>query len=313
MLVVQLPSWDLYRDWERTRGQGLPAWPDGPLLPVQTASLFDADTVGAAQRRADPVNFDVEYCALWATSVSAYLRPADVDTIFASWRGQPLTMRGSGTMAHEYVAHGDPSRVNANFALVVAHPETEPETGQRHVIVDLIHVWRPSDYPNHTIDYRQVTQEIKDLLIAFPLDSFTFTQFNSAGLLDELQHFVRTDPRVQRRPAVSFRHATAPSNLATAESFKTAVLRGLVHAPQHELAESEVRNLEERNGRVGHPSRGPVQTSDIADCLMAVTSQLLGDGAGRNTIQDLANIGLTGSHRPDADADRVTDTPDEHT
>ncbi len=296
VLVVQLPSWDLYRDWERTGGQGLPAWPDGPLLPVQTGSLFDEGTVGAAQRRADPVNFDVEYSALWATSASAYLRPADVDAVFAPWQGQRLTMRGSGATGHDYVAHGDPSRVNDNFALVIAHPETEPETGQRHVVVDLIHVWRPSDYPNHTIDYRQVTQDIKDLLIAFPLHSFTLDQFNSAGLLDELHHFVRTDHRLQRRPTVSVRHATAPSNLATAESFKTAVLRRLVHAPQHELAESELRNLEERNGRVDHPSRGPVQTSDIADCLMAVTSQLLGDGAGYNTMQDLANSGLRGSH-----------------
>lgn len=300
VLVVQLPSWDLYRDWDRTRGQGLPAWPDGPLLPVQTASLFDEETVGAAQRRADPVNFDVEYCALWATSVAAYLRPADVDAIFAPWQGQHLTMRGSGMMRHDYVAHGDPSRVNANFAFVIAHPEVEPATGQRHVVVDLIRVWRPSDYPNHTINYRQVTRDITDLLIAFPLQSFTLDQFNSAGLLDELAHFARTDPRLLRRPHVSVRHATAPSNLATAESFKTAVLRGLVHAPQHELAESELRNLEERNGRVDHPSRGPVQTSDIADCLMAVTRELLGDGAGHNTIQDLTDFGLTGSHPPES-------------
>ncbi len=101
------------------------------------------------------------------------------------------------------------------------------------MVVDLIRVWRPSDYPNHTINYRQVTRDITDLLIAFPLQSFTLDQFNSAGLLDELAHFARTDPRLQRRPHVSVRHATAPSNLATAESFKTAVLRGLVHAPQH--------------------------------------------------------------------------------
>lgn len=261
VLVVQLPSWDLYRDWERTRGQGLPAWPDGPLLPVQTTSLFDEQTVGAAQRRADPVNFDVEYCALWATSVSAYLRASDVDIIFEPWQGQHLTMRGFGTMGHEYVAHGDPSRVNANFGFVIAHPEGDPKTGQRHVVVDLIHVWRPSDYPNHTIDYRQVTQDMKDLLIAFPLHSFTLDQFNSAGLLDELHRFVRTDPRLQRRPHVSVRFATARSNLATAESFKTAVLRGTRARPAAPARRKRAAKPggAERTSRPPHSRAGPDQ------------------------------------------------------
>lgn len=294
VLVVQLASWDLYRDWELTQGDGVLAWPEGPRLPIQSQPIFDQDTAGAAQRRADPINFDVEYGARWATSVSAYLRPGDVEEIFSRWRGQELFQRASGSPSHIYVAHGDPSRVNANFAFVIAHPETD-DNGQSHVIVDLIHAWRPSDFPDHTIDYRQVTAEIKQLMIAFPLHSVSFDQFNSAGLLDELRHFARTEPRMQRRPTVSERTATAQRNLSDAEIFKSAVIGGRVHAPHHDLADRELRNLEERNGRVDHPTRGPVQTSDIADALMAVTAQLLGDGAGHRTMQGLAALPLQAS------------------
>lgn len=294
VLVVQLPSWDLYRDWELTAGEGLAAWPDGPVLPVQKGPMFDRDDAGAAQRRADPANFDVEYRAQWATSMAAYLRPGDVDLVFSPWRGQALEMRGAGSLWHPYVAHGDPSRVNANFAFVIAHPEID-ELGHRHVIVDLIHTWRPADFDNHTINYRAVTADIKKFMIDFPLSSVSFDQFNSAGLLDELQHFARTEPRLQRRPTLRERPATTQRNLRDAEVFKSAVIGGRVHAPFHDLADRELRNLEERNGRVDHPSRGPVQTSDVADALMAVTAELLGDGAGHLVMQALSSLSPRGT------------------
>jgi len=89
---------------------------------------------------------------------------------------------------------------------------------------------------------------------------------------------------------VSERTATGASNLRMYETLKTALSRRLVHAPHHELLEAELRNLETRNGRVDHPTRGPVQTSDVADALMNVVDVLIGDN---NSDQFASSLGAT--------------------
>lgn len=279
ILVVQLPSGGLYRDWEATGAGELAAWPGGPPLPVQDRPVFDEVEAGAALRRADPANYAVEYLAQWRTSVAAYLRAEDVDALFAPWRGRRLEMASRGISAHRYVAHGDPSVSGANFGFVLAHPETD-EAGQRHVVVDLLRVWRPTDFADDRIDYEVVVGDLAEIIGRFPIAAMSFDQFNAAGLLGQLRTFVRTEPNLVARPMLTERTATAASNHREAETFKTALGRGLVHAPYHDLAEAELRNLELRNGRVDHPARGPVQTADLADCLMAVTTVLLGDHLG---------------------------------
>ncbi len=63
---------------------------------------------------------------------------------------------------------------------------------------------------------------------------------------------------------------------------------GLVHAPVHDLARLELLHLQERGGRVDHPTYGPVQTSDVSDALFEVTDQLIGDDLDRwNRLGDL--------------------------
>ena len=87
----------------------------------------------------------------------------------------------------------------------------------------------------------------------------------------------------------------ARSNDRISEAFKTALARGLVHAPHHQLLEDELRHLETRHGKVGHPTRGPVQTDDVAVALMNAVDHLLSDQNGHDIFQALGEGGVTGS------------------
>jgi hypothetical protein len=294
MLVVQLPSPALYEDWDLTQDSSFLAWPGGTPFKTLKGPIFD-ETHEAAFRSADPDGFDVEFGAQWAATQAAYLRREDIDKLFGDYLGAPVTMKYRGVSAFSYIAHADPSVSGANFALVVAHPEID-DNRDRHVVVDLIKVWEPRNFPDHRIDYEEITAYLKDLLQRFRLTRLTMDQFNSAGLRDGLQKFAVTDARVLGRPIISVKTATAHYNHQAAETFKTALARGLVHAPHHDLAELELRFLELRNGRVDHPTRGPVQTSDIADCLMAVVDSLLGDGSGTRLHEALGETSLHGMH-----------------
>jgi hypothetical protein len=206
-------------------------------------------------------------------------------------------MQTVGVSSHSYIAHVDPSSTGDNFALVVAHAELD-ETRQRHVVVDLIRAWRPADFADHRIDYEQIFGQVEELMCRFRLTHISFDQFNAAWLFSRLQTFARTDPRVLGSPSVFECTATHDYNHRAAETFKAALGRQLVHAPYDSLAEAELRNLELRNGRVDHPTRGPVQTNDVADCLMAVTYTLMGERHAGAIGEALSAAGVRGSAKP---------------
>jgi hypothetical protein len=292
-LVVQLPSYDLYRDWGRAAEATLLAWPGGQPLTPRPGPLLD-ESSEARLRQVDPDRYDVEFGAQWATSLAAYLTAEHVDALFAPWQGQALSMQAHGTLEHRYFAHADPSVSGANFAIVIGHPTTDG-SGTRHLVVDYVHTWRPSDFRGGRIDYQHITRQLQDLLTRFPLHSLTFDQFNSAGLIDKLREFARTDPRVLGHPSMSERTATSLRNQRMAETTKTALSLGLVHAPYHDLLDAELRHLEIRNNKVSHPTRGPVQTDDAADCLMNLAQLLLGDHNAYATTEALGTSRVTGS------------------
>ena len=68
--------------------------------------------------------------------------------------------------------------------------------------------------------------------------------------------------------------------------------------PHHDLLEAELRNLECRNGRVNHPTRGPIQTSDVGDALMNVCDYLLSDLNGYQIHKALDATTISGSAPP---------------
>jgi len=95
-----------------------------------------------------------------------------------------------------------------------------------------------------------------------------------------------------RTPIVSLQTATGPRNARLAEIFQSALGLRLVHSVRHELARLELLHLEVRpNGKVDHPTYGPVQTSDVADCFFEVTEQLIGSAVQPN----LGEVLVTGT------------------
>lgn len=294
MLMIQLTSWDIYKDWEIAHE--IQVFPDGyegdlgeykgqpPLhfLPLRGAIQAYDDQM-ARLEQSNPETFAVERRSRFAVALDAYLKEAKVKEIFQPWPdrnphfgGPLLGMQERGRLDIDYKAHGDPSKSNANFGLACAHAEPGPD-GRLHVVFDKIHHFQPQDFEDHIVDYDEVEEWIWDGILApFMPNEMTFDQFNSAQVIQRLAKRSR-QAGLPKTTQVYEKTATKQHNWQRAEIFKTAVYMGWVHAPYYEQAELELRFLQEKNGVVDHPDSGPVQTKDVADAMMECVMTLIGD------------------------------------
>ncbi len=293
-LVVQLPSWEPYTDWERSRDipmrpnrtRNFPRW----NKPVQFEPKEDGspdERVQFRRKQRNPDKFGVERGAQFATVQDAYLNEVMVDRMFLTptWR-DPLVEQHQGILAIKYRAHADPSRTNANFGFAIAHLEDAPEDEHGivwpHVVIDVLKVWRPEDFRDHTIDYVRVGEELDDYLTRFPSTvKMTYDQFNSAGFI---AHQKRAFPNIR----VLEKTFTAKENQDRFEKFKSALNLGWVHCYKDDFAddgqsllELELKFLQEKNGKVDRQQIGPVQTKDLADAVMVVVTELLHESLDR--------------------------------
>jgi len=153
MLMLQLPSWAIYVDWERA--VDIPLFPEGftgdldeylhtppPGFKRLKGAIQTYDREMELLERANPESFAVERRSHFATVVDAYLRKDRVDAMFTPWYGRPamygtpqLEMQTSGPLAIIYRGHADPSKSNCNFAVAVGHSERVPKT--HHTAVEL--------------------------------------------------------------------------------------------------------------------------------------------------------------------------------
>jgi hypothetical protein len=335
VLMFQLESWDLYEDWWKAhtlpmlprdrRDEGefrsdyaephdcnpkrgdIPAHP----FPEFQGAIQEYDEDMKKLERMNPDTFRVERRAKFATVMDAYLNEARVDSIFAPWNGREIVPQARGALNRLYRAHGDPSKSGANFGWAIAHIEHVPGQDLPHVVFDKLHAWLPQNFPDHNIDYEQVTEDIKVDVTNFMPGEVTFDQFNSIGTIQSLNRWIARHNFPKRIVAYE-RTATAPLNWKTYETFKTAVNLGLVHAPEFELAMLELKYLQDLGGKVDHPTLGPVQTKDVADCMAIVVYSLIGDHISAFIGQALSESssfapamegGMTPSnHMPGADA-----------
>lgn len=188
MLLIQLPSWGLYTDWEvahkiavRPRARVVidvmaeSADGAGPVLAQveqqQPAQRF-APLRGAIQEyddqmrqieRANPETFAVERRSEWAAVVDAYLNQRSVEAIFTPPPGgfRTLTVARSGAMGTTYVAHGDPASVGDRFGFAIAHMETEDlgvdDDGlprlRKHVVFDVLNKWSADEWADRQVHY----------------------------------------------------------------------------------------------------------------------------------------------------------------
>lgn len=316
MLMVQLASWDPYLDWrDAHRIERVPIeWakkttfhlaathsversvevspgiemvqvveeavgdPQPKTFDVINRAIQEFDSAMQRLERQNPETFAVERRSRWATALNAYLNPNKVEEMFSSSPdGRHLEIEGRGILSRSYRAHGDPSKSGANFGFAMGHLEGPDENGLHHVVFDVIQAWLPQDFPDGMIDYNEVEGKFEGYITAFMPEELTFDQFNSVGTIQRLQKFSLVS-NLPKRTMVYERSATAPLNWKTAETFKTALNMGLVHAPAHQLGEMELKFLQDLgNHKIDHPTSGPVQTKDVADCLMIVTYELIGD------------------------------------
>jgi hypothetical protein len=304
-LMLQLPSWGPYKDWERAHE--LEIFPPGftgdlqehaevPRFRKLRGAIQAYDDNMRKEERANPDAFRVERLSNWATAMDAYLAAARVDGMFADWGerhpdwGPPhLENQVRGPLLVSYRAHGDPSNVNCRFGFALAHEEPGPD-GLNHAVFDLIHFWDPADYDDHFVDYDEIIEWIySNVVTRFQPDELTFDQFNAPATVQALQKRVRAG-HLQKNVQVYVRDATAALNWSTYETFKACLNMGLVHAPVHMEAAQELKFLQKPEGqsKVICPTSGPVQTKDIADCVAIVTAALLGEQMGTFLGRDLA-------------------------
>jgi hypothetical protein len=301
MLMVQLTSWDPYEDWERAEHllarperQVMKTLPDGEVRDVVLPAIAFEPLQGAIQtyddqlrklERANPEGFAVERRSQWATAMDAYLNPTRVEEMFAPWNGRVLQMQTHGILSVTYKAHGDPAKSGDRFGFAIAHTEMG-EDGYNHVVFDYItafdptdDTWAKRDEEGNTIrelDYALVEAELWRLITAFTPDEVTFDQWNSASVIDRFQARLLSKP-FPKRIVVEERTSTRTRNWKVAEVFKTALGMGLISSPYHEILEQEAIFLQERNGRVDHPTSGPVKSKDVWDCVSECVYSLIGE------------------------------------
>ena len=288
MLVIQLPSWGTYLDWETAHE--VPMWPGAPNFARLHRAIIANDEEMRRAERANRDSFRVEHLAQWRSSLTSYLDPDLVYAIFGPHLGRPLQMQSGATPGVRYAMHCDPSVSGANFAIAIGH--LEGSTAEGHIVFDYLHAFQPSDFPEGRIDYRFIESHLSMLITEFSPAVVTFDQHNSEHFIQNLNATLPVTHRFPRT-SISTRHATASRNWDDAERFKTLMGQQRIHAPSHELARAELLFLELEGVRVDHPSSGPVTTSDIADAMFNVVAHLMDPSV--NTIARLAAVPLRGS------------------
>ncbi|MCC5952802.1 MAG: hypothetical protein JJU45_11985 [Acidimicrobiia bacterium] len=307
LLMVQLPSWALYEDYEHA-GE-IEMWPGGPRFTSGLRPVLSYSDRLSREEAANPDSFAIEYRAQWRSSLAAYLPSRFVDRIFAPYKGRRLEMQTAGRLSTLYVAHGDPSLSQANFGFAIAHLELD-ERGIPHVVFDLLHHWRPSEFADGVVNYLQIEDEIFDLVKAFGIQTLTFDRWNSAEVIQRLRRRSR-QAELPKGISIFERSPTAALNWAVAEVFKTALGHDIIHAPHDALADAELRSLELRNGKVCTATSGDVVTKDLADAMMWTVYTILGERS-TEIFDQLASLPLHAATilkpvpphvQPDSDAD----------
>ena len=190
---------------------------------------------------------------------------------------------------YRYKFHLDPSSTTAGFGFAIGHTEEFPDKdgdAVQHVIFDLIKRWNPKDFPGQTIDWGVVINEVIAYADLFRPFEITFDQFQSAEPIQTLKYSLME--RGIEGCAVYVAPSTLESNWFRAETFKTALNHALVHAPadvtvmdpygpDQELKFLQQKNTGGRYPRVDKQDIGPVQTKDMADCIMEVVQTLIGN------------------------------------
>jgi hypothetical protein len=288
VLVVQLESWDLFRDWQRS--QDIERAPGREYFPRFAGPIIAYDEELQGEERRNPDRFAVERRAHFAVSGSAYLPSPKCHAMFGDRNGEPLTMQTQGKPGVTYVAHVDPSRVGDHTAVAVAHREDDTN-GVAHYVFDIIESWDPAEFDNHEIPTTLIRERLEQIIARFQPARMSFDQPEPLETMQGLRDYVR---RMGYRTQIDRKTNTRAENWQIAETFKSHLIEERVHAPFHQRALDELLNLEDRGGRVDHPTSGPVTSKDCADAIFECVFWLA--DPSNNVFAALAETGVRGMY-----------------
>jgi hypothetical protein len=332
ILSLRFPSWALFDGWwEDPAYIGpkkcitvSPDWTwdrkkvdeDGDETDEYYYTQEDRQAIIIAQQeeREDPQKYKVERRGNFAEVVDAYLVPEMIDRMF---RGRPVIDEGMvvqfeplitnwGEQVHfgnTYRAHLDPSSTTAGFGFALGHSEYfENQNGQHepHVVFDIVRRWEPKTFEDNVIDWEPILQELIYYCQVFRPATLTFDQHQSAWPIQWLKKELRQ--RGLNETRVFEKVATSQGNWDRAEVFRTCLYQGLIHAPSDTTdtawATLELKYLQEiktsRIPRVEKQDEGPVQTKDMADCMMEVVEAFLGNTVASEEREMLGAMPIVG-------------------
>lgn len=326
-LLLQLESWNIYEDWDRTGDGKMVARPkctkiipfDGPkefpeitFKPLKNA-IQEYDERMQRLERANPDTFRVERRSKWATVMDAYFPEMHVRRMFAPWTQFPgeeepqrLAMKHRGSPTIDYIGHADPGKTGSNFGFAIGHKVFVKGQELPHVVFDVIKAWTPQDFPTGEMDYEVIEEEMKEYVDNFMPTQLTFDQWNSIGFIQRIgAHSRKNNYKVTKTYE---RTATAPINWKTAETMKVALSLNLIHCPIYDLLELECLFLRKLNGdKVDHPDSGPVTTKDVYDAVSIVIHELIGADVAAYLGEQLSDLkavtGLPGPRSPEGSRD----------
>lgn len=335
VLSLRFPSWALFEGWwddpeyvadERRPKKCITVSPDwDPDRLKEDDEYFYTEDDRAAiiiarqEELADKIKFKVERRGHFAEVVDAYLDPAMVDRMF---KGRPYLEAvdkeqyiayspmavnwTDATYNYEYKAHLDPSSTTAGFGFALGHTEIFQfgDKVQEHVVFDIIKRWNPKTFEDGVIDWEPILEEVLGYCINFRPSSLTFDQHQNLWPMQWLQKELRA--RAVGETRVFQKTADLQRNWNRAEVFRTVLYQNLVHAPKNtadcDYASMELKYLQEiktaRVPRVEKQDQGPIQTKDVADCIMEVTEALIGSQFDQRDELGRMNIvmGLPGGY-----------------
>lgn len=305
-VITASPNWNPDEKDEN----GIPSYSEGDRIKIQKAKQDEAS---------NPEVYKVERRGQFAEVIDSYLNASMVDMMFEGVPrgydegGRPFyapypSNSGAGARNHfRYHFHLDPSSTTAGFGFAIGHAEQFqsfegiPET---HVVFDLIKRWDPKTFPGNTINWEVIIQEVVEYADIFRPKTISLDQFNSAAPIQTLRQKLAN--KNISGVAIELATATNEGNWFAAETFKTALNHGFIHAPidckdiEPYGVDQELKFLQQKNTGGKHPRIerqffGPVTTKDMADCVMFVVQNLIGNSVNQELQARLSHGGSFGS------------------
>lgn len=332
LFAFQYPSWALFEGYKKNKSRfskhkfkwaitASPDWDPDELdddgTPLYSAKDKAAIETARTEESANPETYKVERRGKFAEVTDAYLNPDMVDRMYLGipdgyevkigpdGKEEPLLQLtkiesnyGLGAHNyHRYKAHLDPSSTTAGFGFAMGHAEEFTDydgSTYEHVVFDIIKRWNPKDFAGGVIRWDPILQELVEWCDIFRPFELTMDQHNSMEPIQDLQERLNARNIPTR---VYMKYRTNEDNWKTAETFKTALYQGLVHAPSDtedlvwsglELKFLQSKPSTGRFPRIDKQDAGPVQTKDMADCIMDVTEVLIGNQMANRARERLA-------------------------